>query len=471
MGGPRTPFYVDIMAYHQEVTGSCNFLSVKYPDGKTEHYLVDFGLFQENEYLEDNYKIPFSPEKLDAVFVTHNHIDHVGRLPLLTKRGYYKEIYMSDITAKLIRHALLDSHKVIKTNAKRNNEKPIYNDKDVSDVLSKIVPCRYQKKIQINDNVVVRFLNNGHLLGSAMILFQISYPGQEDINILFTGDYNNKNLFFNVSEIPEKIKKMPLTIVQESTYGNMNADDIQIRFAKNLEKAIDQNKIAILPVFSLGRAQEILYHLKLMQKAGVLSTSIPICFDGKLAFKYTNIYIHAHTNIKKSMKDFLPENLIYVSDYQRPEIIKDTEPKIVVTTSGMGTYGPAQIYLSEYLSNPNVLIHFTGYVAEGTLGKKLKETPVGETVQVAGLIIQKRAQVEYTKEFSTHAKGNELLDFLKKFSNIKLILVNHGSLESKEIFADRVRKEINTDKVGILGRDYLYRINHFGLVKSMSTKF
>ena len=124
-----------------------------------------------------------------------------------------------------------------------------------------------------------------------MILLQLSYPGYEDINLLFTGDYNNKNMFFDIEELPMEVRKLPLTIIQEATYGYVNSTEMKAVFEENVAKAISEKKIVIAPVFSLGRAQEILYVLKRMQQDGRLSTSIPIYFDGKLAFKYTGFYL------------------------------------------------------------------------------------------------------------------------------------------------------------------------------------
>lgn len=471
MRGARTKFYADIMAFHPEVTGSLNLVVVKYPDGTTTKFIVDCGLFQEREYSEYNKILPFEPETLDFVLVTHNHIDHTGRLPLLIKNGYNKNIYMTNITECFIKLALNDSYKVLKTTAKRDNDKVLYSEDDVQRTLEKIIGCDYNKTVQIQPNIKATFLSNGHLIGAAMILVQISYPGCEDINILFTGDYNNKNMFFDVLPIPEWIKSLPLTIVQESTYGNMDSDEIVSCYKENILKAINNGKTVVTPVFSLGRAQEMLYEIKTLQQSGKLSKEIPIYFDGKLAIKYTSVYLQNDIGIKEEMKDFMPENLTFVENNLRPELLEDENPKIILTTSGMGSYGPAQTYIPEFLAKENALIQFTGYTAEGTLGARLKNTEKGMPVDVSGLLVIKRADVEYTTEYSAHAKANEMIEFLKQFTNIRLILVNHGEIDVKEIFAERILKNIATKHVGILGREYFFRIDPYGWVKTMGTKF
>ena len=471
MHGVRTKFYADIMSFHPEVTGSLNLVVVKYPDGTTTKFIVDCGLFQEREYSEYNKMLPFESETLDFVLVTHNHIDHTGRLPLLIKNGYNKNIYMTNITEYFIKLALNDSYKVLKNTAKRDNDKVLYSEDDVQRTLEKIIGCDYNKTVQIQPNIKATFLSNGHLIGAAMILVQISYPGCEDINILFTGDYNNKNMFFDVLPVPEWIKSLPLTIVQESTYGDMDSDEIVSCYKENILKAVNSGKTVVTPVFSLGRAQEMLYEIKTLQQSGKLSKEIPIYFDGKLAIKYTKVYLQNDIGIKEEMKDFMPENLTYVDNDLRPDLLEDENPKIILTTSGMGSYGPAQTYIPEYLAKENALIQFTGFTAEGTLGARLKNTEKGMPVDVAGLLVIKRADVEYTTEYSAHAKADEMIEFLKQFTNTKLILVNHGETDVKEKFAERILKNVTTKHVGILGREYFFRIDPYGWVKTMGTKF
>lgn len=171
------------------------------------------------------------------------------------------------------------------------------------------------------------------------------------------------------------------------------------------------------------------------------------------------------------MEDFLPENLTFVCKDNREEVLLSTQSKIVVTTSGMGTYGPAPQYILSYIRQPNSLIQFTGYTAEETMGRKLQNAKDGDVVTIASVICIKRADVKYTTEFSAHAKADEMICFLKQFKHIKLLLVNHGQIEVKENFAKRIIQEIDPKNVGILDREYLYRVGHYGLIKTMSTKF
>ena len=474
--GSKERFYVDIMAMNPGVTGSCNLVIVRLPnpDYPRVRFTVDCGLFQEKGDDNFNDEFPFDPDKLDFCLVTHNHVDHIGRLPLLVKKGFHGTIFTTESTRKLLPLSLWDCHKVLKDVSKRKHKKVTYKSEDVSRALSLVKGCNYGEEIRVHENVYVTFLKNGHLIGAALIFVRITYPGYDDINLLFTGDYKGENVFFDVDPVPKNILKLPLTVIQESTYGDMDTDEMHPCFKKNLLECVQQGGTVIAPVFSLGRSQEILYELKLMQESGELSTDVPIYFDGKLAIRYTHLFVangDRGLDIKEEMKDFFPKNLIFVDKVIRGEVLTSNKCKIILTTSGMGSYGPAQAYISQYIRRRGALIHFTGYTAEGTLGARLKEAPDNSSVEVAGIVTKKRARVEYTTEYSAHAKADEMIAFLKQFTNLKLVLVNHGEPEVKELFADRIVDEVEPKDVGILGRRYFFRVNPYGLAKTLSTKF
>lgn len=476
MSIPNQPC-VDIAALHQGVTGSCILPIIKFPDGTKKMILVDCGLFQEAEYSELNQTFPFDASEIDHVLVTHNHVDHTGRLPLLIKNGYKGKIHTSHTTSKLISNALHDSYRVLKHKAKMTHMPQLYSDGDVDETLRLVEGHNFEEPIRLDDNIKVTFFMNGHLPGAAVILMQIKYRDgsgkhYEDINILFTGDYNNKNLFFDVKPIPKWVYQLPLTVIQEATYGKMNSSDIEYVFEHNVLDAISKGKEVVIPVFSLGRAQEIMYIIKTWQEQEKISKEIPIYLDGKLAWSYTSLYLKDGLDNKVECKHFIPENFTYVSSPEiRNSIMNDGLCKIILTTSGMGSYGPAQTYLPAYLKRSNALIHFTGYCADGTLGRRLYDCANGDKVEISGLKVVKLADVKFTSEFSAHAKADELIDFLRPCERIVFFLSNHGNADSKEIYTDRVIDEINPKDAGILGRDYFYRINGYGLVKPLPTKF
>lgn len=470
--GCKSRFHVDIMDVHDKVTGSCHLCVVIYPNGEKLKFIVDCGLFQQEEGDELNKKLLFNADDIEFCMVTHNHVDHTGRLPFLVKNGFNGKIYTTETTCNLLPEALNDSYSVLKGRAKTDGKLPIYSEEDVAKTINLCEPCMYEHTIEITENIRINFIENAHLPGAALILVRISYPEEENINLLFTGDYNNKSVFQNDVNIPSWVLDLPLTVIQESTYGDTNSEDIEPCFDRNLLKAVEQGWTVLAPVFSLERAQEILYRLKCLQVAGLLDVNIPIYLDGKLAIRYTNMYLHGLVGIREDMMDFLPENFKFVDKPIRNVLLnEDNSCKIILTSSGMGSYGPARTYIPAFLGRQKMLIHFTGYTAVGTMGRKLKDTPDGEVVSVGGLLVKKRAKVEYTSEFSAHAKADVMIDFLKQFSNLKLVLVNHGEPDVKETFAKRVLKEVDTKAVGVLNRDNVFRIGPWGLEKTIPSKF
>lgn len=478
MGKSSNRFYIDIMALHEEVTGSCFLNVIKFPDGTSKKIVIDCGLFQETEYTSLNASLPFSAENIDYVIVTHNHVDHTGRLPLLVKQGFNGQIYMSHDTKSLISNALIDSFKVLRKKSIQFNEPLLYTEEDVYKTLALTKGYSYEETIWLDENIKITFFMNGHLPGASIILLQAHYHGNsknqyyKDINVLFTGDYSNKNMFFDVKPIPKWVHKLPINIVQEATYGDMDTTDIDYVFENNILSAIENNKEIVIPVFSLGRSQEIMFILKKWQDEGKLDKNIPIFFDGKLGMRYTKLFTSNVIKIKEECKNFLPENLTFVtSDSIRQAIMKDFDCKIILTTSGMGSHGPAQTYLPVFLKKSNALIHFTGYVAEGTLGRKLYNASKNSVVEIAGLKVKKVADVQFTSEFSAHAKANELIEFLKQFINIKMVLINHGNNDVKDSYSERVINEVSPKDVSVLSRDFYLRLDGYGYVKQLSSKF
>lgn len=469
--GTKSRFNFTIEGFHQGVTGSHILICIQFPDGESKRILIDCGMFQEKEFSNQNKDFTFYPNKIDATLITHNHADHIARLPLLVNKGYESQIFTSSTNAFLMPPALEDSCKVLRNLSKLKKTQCYYYDSDVSKTVSLLKPCSWESAISIAKNIKCTFFKNGHLLGASLILLQINFPEYEDINILFSGDYKNCNMFFSVPTLPEWVLNLPLTVIIESTYGDKDSSDIEFCFTKNVIQAINNNATVVCPVFSQGRAQEVLYELQKLQESGILSTKIPTYLDGNLAIKYTERY-KSCPDIFPHMRNFLPENFSYVDKDLRESLLYNTAPKIILTSSGMGSYGPAQVYIPEYITRKNALIHFTGYCAEGTLGYKLKNAQNGNAVNVGGRILKKSAQVEFTSEFSAHAKANELISFLNQFNNLKMVLVNHGTPTVKEKFAARVLDEVNTKDVAILGNGYSFRLDRYGFVKSFpSTKF
>lgn len=453
--------FVDIFVQHSAVTGSCILLIIKLSTGELVKGMIDCGSFQELQYQEENSKLIIDPEKLDFVCITHAHIDHSGRIPLLVSRGYDKKIYCTNNTAEFLPYSLHDNMKIMRDRCRRKNEKALYNADDVRKSLELIERKDYQKTFNVHEKIKVTFIENGHLIGASLILLQID--DEEEINLLFTGDYNDKNVFFDVESIPQWIKDLPITIVTESTYGNKTTNECleengESNFKQNIIDAAKESKNILIPAFALGRSQEILYNLKHIQEQGYID-NYNIYLDGSLAIVYTELFkLGRIENLK--VQDFLPEKFSYVvNSIMRNEILNSKVNKIIVTTSGMGQYGPAQIYIPEFVTRKNALIQFTGYCTEGTYGRRLKEESLYSDT------------IKYTTEFSAHAKKEVLLNLIKEFNNKKAILINHGEGGVKEEFKTYLEENTETKNIEILKKEVGYRIGAYGIIKTLNTVF
>lgn len=486
----RSKFYTEIRALHSEVTGSCYICKIRFSSGEKKTFIVDMGLFQENKYEHMNEVLTFNPEDICFTLITHNHIDHVGRLPLLYRRGCNSNVYCTFGTAMALPISLEDSLKIMierakrqKKNALRGNGRgkygyrnvnmlhyyPMYKSEDLEETFKHIVPVSYGEWITDPKLSQVRFkmFPNAHLPGAAIIWVQISDEIQKDhdINLLFTGDWNVRNVFQGEHAFPEEMRNVYLNIITEATYGSTYKGDIKKCFRSNISQAIREEKIVLLPVISQYRAQEVLWHLKDMKEKNELPNDIPIYFCGPLGIQYLNLYRDENfTDIPEEMKNFLPEGFEFISIKGNYEV-EELKYAIYVATGGMGVNGPSIAFLKTFLPIKNALIQFSSYCVEETTGRKLMELQDREEVNINGSVVKKAAQVSFTLELSGHAKADELLEFLKEFKKIKTIMVAHGNNEMKSSFANLLKRENFAKKITILNRENYVRLNKWGIME------
>mgnify|MGYP001851058561 CR=1 FL=1 len=479
----KAEMYLDVLALHKEVTGSCISCIARFPNGQKVKFLVDCGLFQEEKYNQLNYQFPFDPSEYDFLLVTHTHIDHIGRIPKLYKEGFKGKTYTTNIAVELMSAALNNTAEILSSSIQKNSKKkvivdssipvfdsskPLYDLDDVSYAMENVIGKDYNQTFKVNEHISVTLLKNGHTLGSACILVTISYKGQKPIYALFTGDYSPENMFFDVNEIPKKIKDLPISIITESTYGTTSKQSIKHIFDELVLNSIKNKETLIITLFAFGRMQEVKYKLMRLQEENLLDKNIKIYCDGKLSYKYDDIFLSHIDELK--IYNFLPKNIHQINDYnERNALLSDRTCKIILTTSGMGNYGPAQVYLPYYISRPKCSIIFGGYTAQNTLGRKLQDVKDNDLFELNGVMTKKKANVYSINELSSHAKQEDLLNFLKKFSNLKLVLINHGEKDVKEKFAKKVVEDINPKNVAILGPEHYIRIGAHGLIKSYVT--
>lgn len=455
-----------LTAYHSEVTGSRLYLVIQGPDGKTYRILVDYGYFQEPSYRYLNYVQDLSLEKIDAIILTHNHIDHSGLIPYAVKNGYRNNVYMTEITRELVDGFWKDCAQQQESNAAEMREKypleadkfnALYHTEDVERALKYCVGVPYRKSIEIFPGVKLTFWENGHILGASLVLLQCSYPNMKPLNYLFTGDLRLTNCFYKVPEFPKWFRNLELIMVCESTYGSTRQQDIKYCFKRNILEAFEKKQNILIGAFAQGRMQEMLYEFRGMEDDGLIPEDYAIYIDGPLGIETTFRYqkILGWFNPEKS--DFLPKRLQIVDSKAREKILSDGVPKILITTSGMLSNGPACTYVPMFLAHRNALIHLVGYAAEETLARKLLEAKRDDEILIGGHYYKKNAVVKTTREKTSHATEDQLLEFINLFTNVRFIAINHGNTEVKKVFANDIANECpNVNDVGILDREHMY---------------
>lgn len=459
--GNKLRFYADLQSLQSDVTGSHNLVTVSYPDGRKEPFLVDFGLYQGSREQEEwNEKIGFKPEKLVAIFLTHAHIDHCGRIPMLYKHGATCRTLMSNDTMKVAEKLLKNTESIISNDQLKA---PIYNNTDLEHALKEFRACEYGEFIQVTENIKVMFIQNQHIPGATSVYVVISYEGEEDITLLFTGDYNLVNAFSSKqTTIPSFILEKPLSLmVLESTYGSRKSKDVEKGlFKREIEELVNERKTIVIPAFAYGRYQNVLWKLKQLEEEGSLA-DVPIFMDGGLGLDLTYLWQYLDT---VEIKDFIPKRAVAAED--RKQVMFLNIPKIIVTTSGMGNFGPAREYIPRYISEKWAAIYLTGYSSPDSNSRKILEAQEGEIIKVSGVVKEKHAIVKCTCEFSSHARKEALISFVKQFKKINFIVLNHGEEESKNSLSQACYELDNVKDVGIMDGMTDFRINCYGLSKT-----
>lgn len=476
--GKSKQFYVNVYSRHSGVTGSCFLNSVHFPDGKNVRFLVDAGAAQGSDNKGFyNCFFPYNTGKINFIILTHGHHDHQGLLPVAVRQGFTGPIFCHYATSELMHISLYDSCQI----ADQYSGEPICTKSEVEKTLDMFVGCQYKKILKPHKNIKVIFYSNGHLVGAVLTLVVINCEGEEPITLLYTGDYKDNNLFFNVEMPPKEVRNLNISaIFMESTYGDV--DSTNPMFEKCLERnsiqALKEGKTVVYPAFSKGRCQEILYYIKMWKSKGLISETIPVHLDGKSAQDHTTSYMYNDLGIKKLMKNFAPKGLKYVprtrDRYEyRHQIMESGGPKIIVSSGGMASYGPVVNYIDYYLDKNDALIHLLGYCSPESQGHKLLTTSTGETMTYNGREHKKNCMVAKTSELSAHSPRNKLLNLIRYFPNTKSIIINHGEENVKENFREYLLEnlELPEEMIDISGPEIAFRIESTGIVDRMPTNF
>ncbi|MGI6784112.1 MAG: MBL fold metallo-hydrolase RNA specificity domain-containing protein [Aminivibrio sp.] len=433
-----------------EVTGSCYLIEC----GSTRT-LVDCGMFQGKSDEKNTAPFPFNPADITAVLLTHAHMDHSGRIPLLVKEGFKGDVYATLPTMELVKVLWYDSANLMREEAewktKKNSRRglpaaePLYGADHVDKAIPRLKAVNYDEKIEAAPGVSVRFRDAGHILGSAILEVWLEEDDKK-VKIVFSGDLGPQD---TVMERNPAIISSADYVVIESTYGDRlhrsNAESRE-EFREVISAALRDKGKVFIPSFVVDRAQRVLYELTLLRDEGVMGENIPIFFDSPMGVKATEIY-KKHMNLLSSEiqqyinlgKDpFSPGKLKYVTSVEDSRAVNQVDHGVVVAGSGMINGGRIIHHLKHGIWNPINHLVFVGYQARGTMGRRIVD---GEKhVRIAGEDVMVRAAIHTINGFSAHGDRDDLLAWASNFTTDPLFLVTHGEPASSKAFSETLER-------------------------------
>ncbi len=426
------------------VTGSSHLIEIN-----NTKILLDHGMYQgkrkEAFELNRQYSI-FHPEEIDHVILSHAHIDHVGNIPTLVKKGFNGNVFSTFASRDLARILLEDSariqeHDVYFVNKRRIEQgkkpfEPLYTVDDAMKSLDHFVGLGYHNRFKINKDIAFTYYDAGHILGSAMTLLEISERDKK-LTIGFTGDIGRARR--PILRDPEQLPDVDI-LISESTYGNRLHDkdeDVIQKFISIINRAIVKKSKIIIPAFSVGRTQEIVYYLRKIFDEKLVA-EIPVYVDSPLAVNATDIYKQHPECFDKETRSIISDRedpfgfdkLTYIRDVQASKALnKQSGPMIIISASGMCEGGRVLHHLANNIEKPNTIIMIVGYSAEYTLGRRI--TDKEKVVRIFGDEYKLNAQVEVFHSFSAHADRDEMLGYFDKFNRekIKKFFLVHGDYD------------------------------------------
>ena len=436
------------------VTGSCHCLEV---NGKK--ILIDCGLQQGRDEHNDN-ALDFAAGSIDYVIITHAHIDHSGRVPLLVKEGYQGDFYTTRLTRDLLSIMLRDSAHIQESDAQWQNQKgkragrpevePLYTVMDAEEALRRIRIAEYGQIIDLCEGVQVRFGDAGHLLGSSTVELWLSENG-ETRKIVFSGDLGNVDQ--PVIRDPQFVEDADY-VVMESTYGDREHEPPESyteALAELIDEVFSKGGNIIIPSFAVGRTQELLYFIREIKERGLVK-SVPnftVCVDSPLAVEATRVYsgdLHGYLDEEAIAVIQGGDNLFAFPGLtmsrtadESKALNADKASKIIISASGMCDAGRIRHHLKHNLWRPECAVVFVGYQGEGTLGRRLLEG--APSVKLFGEEIAVRARIVNFKGLSSHADRSHLLGWIEHFTpRPRQVFVVHGDAPVTEIFADTLNE-------------------------------
>jgi metallo-beta-lactamase family protein len=438
------------------VTGSMHLLSVN-----GHKLLLDCGLVQgkRKEAFETNRNLPFDAGEIDAVILSHAHIDHSGNLPSLVKAGFTGRIYATSATRDLLAYMLLDSahiqesdavyvNKIRKRQGKRLFE-PLYTQQDAADTMPHFVTVEYNHPFEPVPGVRVHFRDAGHILGSAMVVVDVE-ENRRHSRLLFSGDIGRKGL--PILRDPQTTDDVDF-LIMESTYGNRlheDAGQAQELLRGIVQESYDRRGKLIIPSFAVGRTQELVYHLDRLSESGRLP-AIDVFVDSPLAVNVTEVFrLHPECYDDEIRNAILSEPDGNAFGFSRLRYVRGVEeskqlntfkmPAVIISASGMCEAGRILHHLKNNIEDPRTTVLFVGYQAENTLGRKLLD---GQSpVPIFGENYRVNAQIKRVESYSAHADRDELLSWsasIRAQGKLRRTFLVHGEDESIQSLAEALR--------------------------------
>lgn len=439
----------------ETVTGSRHLLSV---NGK--HILIDCGLFQgPRELRELNWMEPPIPlDDLDAIVLTHAHADHIGWLPRLAAKGYKGPVYATRATIELCKISLPDSGRLMEEEARFFNRHqlsrhtpalPLYTESDAYAAIKLLKPVGYHSDFSLPGGVTLRFYCAGHILGSAFARLEIPGIGI----LLMSGDLGRYDT--PIIKDPEVMEHADYLVI-ESTYGDRfhSQEDPSPKLEEVINKAMAQGGVVVVPSFAIGRTQELLYFIHQLHDAKRIPR-IPIFVDSPMATSTTQVFIQSHEEHDEDMRQELsvhhqplqPESVTFVRDREQSKAVNSQSgPMMIIAGSGMANGGRVVHHLKRRLQDPSTIVLFTGYQAQGTLGRELIDG--AEMVTIHREEIAVRAEVDMIGSLSAHADQTEMLRWLSGFKTPpKKTFIVHGEPEPQRVLKGKIEEQFGWECV------------------------
>lgn len=441
------------------VTGSKHVLEIN-----GAHILVDCGLFQGRraEAEERNKNLGFPASSIDAMLLSHAHIDHCGNIPMLVKQGYRNPIYTTTATADLLPIMLRDSAHIQEADAAYLNQKtsrkglpqvsPLYTMADAEAVFPLLKPFRYDTPIALPGGATATLVDAGHILGAALTCLEVPQKDGSTLRVAYTVDLGRHNL--PLLQDPVQLTNIDV-LITESTYGNRlhdNAKNARDDLGVAINKAISRGGKVIIPTFALERAQEIIYHIAVLRDQNKIAP-VPVFVDSPMAQAITGVFEKHHDYLDEEHKNYRsrigsvisPSWLTFTPTIDESKAITSSqEPSIVLAASGMCEHGRIRHHLKHGIENPKNIVILVGYQAVNTLGRKLQNGD--KHIKIFGDDFTVHAEIETLNAFSAHADRLELYQYIRTMRPKKIFLV-HGEEEQRESFAQLVREQLKINTI------------------------